>query len=104
MYIPALSVRAMKDTLLYVHTSAICPCNERSCNQLFVTQVKKLVQKMVTRDTLSYRKMTDRPQVKDVTAEVEMKDVTAPQEEKADLDDKTLAQGDCHDVVSLMLA
>ena len=60
-----------------------------------MTQVKKLVQKMVTRDTLSYRKMTDRPQVKDVTAEVEMKEgtETAIQEGKAEVDDKTLAQG-----------
>ena len=58
-----------------------------------MTQVKKLVQKMVTRDTLSYRKMTDRPQVKDVTAEVEMKEGTETQEGKAEVDDKTLAQG-----------
>jgi len=64
-----------------------------------VVQVKKLVQKMVTRDTLSYRKMTDRPQVKDmmekdVTADVEMKEAAPAQEEKAEVDEKTLAQGE----------
>ena len=43
--------------------------------------------------------MTDRPQVKDmlekdVTADVEMKEAAPAQEEKAEVDEKTLAQGE----------
>lgn len=32
---------------------------------MFLTQVRKLVQKMVTRDSLHYRKLTDKPKAKE---------------------------------------
>ena len=91
-----MSVRATKEIHDHIWIRVL---SGSSLDWCVVMQVKKLVQKMVTRDTLSYRKMTDKPQVKDVTekdvtADVEMKDSTPAQEEKAELDEKTLAQGE----------
>ena len=63
---------------------------------LVTLQVKKLVQKLVSRDTLSYRKLTDKP-VAVEEGDKKTEDSTKPESVSKVLpDDKVLSQGKFH--------